>query len=76
MRSKRARQWGWDLVGLAVCLVMVFPVYWMVTTAFKPDAEKARILELNAKVNALIDSEIGVDNGSMYPGPTERYHTI
>ncbi len=44
--------------------------------AFKPDGEKSRILELNAKVNALIDSEIGVDDGSMYPGPTERYHTI
>jgi N,N'-diacetylchitobiose transport system permease protein len=37
--SKRARQWGWDIVGLAVCVVMVFPVYWMVTTAFKPDAD-------------------------------------
>ena len=48
----------------------------IVNLAFKPDAEKSRILELNAKVNALIDSEIGVDNGSMYPGPTERYHTI
>ena len=44
--------------------------------AFKPDEQKTRILELNTKVNALIDSEIGVDNGSMYPGPTERYHTI
>jgi N,N'-diacetylchitobiose transport system permease protein len=39
VRSKRARQWGWNLVGLAVCLVLVFPVYWMVTTAFKPDAD-------------------------------------
>ena len=39
MTSKRARQWGWDIVGLAVCVVMVFPVYWMVTTAFKPDAD-------------------------------------
>jgi N,N'-diacetylchitobiose transport system permease protein len=37
--SKRARQWGWDLLGLAVCVVIVFPVYWMVTTAFKPDAD-------------------------------------
>jgi arylsulfatase len=48
----------------------------IVNLAFKPDEQKTRILELNAKVNALIDSEIGVDNGSMYPGPTERYHTI
>ncbi len=27
---------GWDALGLAVLAVMVFPVYWMVTTAFKP----------------------------------------
>jgi N,N'-diacetylchitobiose transport system permease protein len=39
MTSKRARQWGWDIVGLAVCVVLVFPVYWMVTTAVKPDAD-------------------------------------
>jgi N,N'-diacetylchitobiose transport system permease protein len=27
---------GWNLLGLFVLLVMVFPVYWMVATAFKP----------------------------------------
>jgi N,N'-diacetylchitobiose transport system permease protein len=35
-RRRRARQLGWNLVGLLVFLVMVFPVYWMVATAFKP----------------------------------------
>jgi N,N'-diacetylchitobiose transport system permease protein len=39
VRSKRARQTGWNLVGIAVTIVMVFPVYWMVTTAFKPDKD-------------------------------------
>jgi N,N'-diacetylchitobiose transport system permease protein len=29
----------WDLVGVALFVVLVFPVYWMVATAFKPDAE-------------------------------------
>jgi N,N'-diacetylchitobiose transport system permease protein len=38
-RRRRARQTGWNLVGLAVFVVMVFPVYWMVTTALKPDDE-------------------------------------
>ena len=38
-RRRVARQTGWNLVGLAVFVVMVFPVYWMVTTALKPDAE-------------------------------------
>jgi N,N'-diacetylchitobiose transport system permease protein len=37
-RRHRYGQLGWDAVGLAVCLVMVFPVYWMVSTAFKPDS--------------------------------------
>jgi N,N'-diacetylchitobiose transport system permease protein len=39
MRSRRHRyrQAGWNVLGLAVCLVLVFPVYWMVSTAFKPD---------------------------------------
>ena len=40
MRSRRRghRQAGWNALGLAVSLVLVFPVYWMVSTAFKPDA--------------------------------------
>jgi N,N'-diacetylchitobiose transport system permease protein len=38
LRRHRYGQLGWDAVGLAVCLVMVFPVYWMVSTAFKPDS--------------------------------------
>jgi arylsulfatase len=48
----------------------------IVNLAFKPDDQKTRILELNAKVNALVYAEIGVDDGSMYPGPSERYHSI
>jgi len=36
-RRRRVRQAGWNLVGIAVLVVMVFPVYWMVTTAFKQD---------------------------------------
>jgi N,N'-diacetylchitobiose transport system permease protein len=38
-RRKRLVQAGWNAVGLAVLAVMVFPVYWMVSTAFKPDDE-------------------------------------
>lgn len=39
MRARRLRRAVWNLVGLAVLAVMVFPVYWMVSTAFKPDDE-------------------------------------
>ncbi len=39
MKARHLRRAAWDLVGLAVLAVMVFPVYWMVSTAFKPDDE-------------------------------------
>jgi N,N'-diacetylchitobiose transport system permease protein len=35
-RRKRLRKAAWNLLALLVLLVMVFPVYWMVSTAFKP----------------------------------------
>jgi N,N'-diacetylchitobiose transport system permease protein len=34
-RRRRLRRLGWNLAGLAVFVVMIFPVYWMVATAFK-----------------------------------------
>jgi N,N'-diacetylchitobiose transport system permease protein len=33
---KQLHKFGWNALGLVVLLVMVFPVYWMVATAFKP----------------------------------------
>jgi N,N'-diacetylchitobiose transport system permease protein len=33
------RRAGWNAVGLAVFVVMVFPVFWMVSTALKPAEE-------------------------------------
>ena len=35
----RLRQAGWNAVGLLVFGLMVFPVFWMISTAFKPDHE-------------------------------------
>jgi N,N'-diacetylchitobiose transport system permease protein len=35
-RRRQFRRLGWNLVGLLVLVVMVFPIYWMVATAFKP----------------------------------------
>jgi arylsulfatase len=45
----------------------------IINLAFRPEEHKARILDLNAKVNALIESEIGLDNGSIYPGSASQY---
>jgi N,N'-diacetylchitobiose transport system permease protein len=36
---RHPRQLGWNALGLIVFAVMVFPVFWMVTTAFKGNAE-------------------------------------
>ena len=36
MRSSRARRIALNITALAVFAVMIFPVYWMVSTAFKP----------------------------------------
>jgi N,N'-diacetylchitobiose transport system permease protein len=38
-RRKRITRIGWNVVGLAVTVVMLFPVYWMIATAFKPEDE-------------------------------------
>lgn len=38
-RRRRRRQALWNLVGLVVLVIMAFPVFWMISTAFKPDDE-------------------------------------
>ena len=35
MSSRQLSKVGWNALGLAVFVVMIFPVYWMVATAFK-----------------------------------------
>ena len=39
MRRRNPRQLGWNALGLIVFAVMVFPVFWMVSTAFKTNDE-------------------------------------
>ncbi len=38
-RRRRLKRIAWNLVGIAVFVVVVFPVFWMISTAFKPDPE-------------------------------------
>src|SRR5262249_32703480 len=38
-RRRRLRRAAWNLVGLAVFVVLVFPVFWMISTSLKPDSE-------------------------------------
>src|SRR6185436_16254443 len=38
-RRRLLKRGAWDLLGIALFVVLVFPVYWMVSTAFKPDED-------------------------------------
>ena len=37
--GRRRRTWIWNTVAVIFALIMFFPVYWMVVTAFKPSNE-------------------------------------
>jgi N,N'-diacetylchitobiose transport system permease protein len=39
MSRRFTRKLGWNLLGLAIFAVMVFPVYWMILTSFKSNDE-------------------------------------
>jgi N,N'-diacetylchitobiose transport system permease protein len=39
VNARRARRTGWNIVGLAVFVVLVFPVFWMISTAFKSNEQ-------------------------------------
>ena len=42
-RRRRGSQAAWNVVGILVFVVTVFPVYWMIATAFKPDDDINRL---------------------------------
>ena len=35
MSVRLPRKLGWNVLGIAVFVVMAFPVFWMISTAFK-----------------------------------------
>ena len=42
MRKRLAKSW-WNLLGIVVALIMVFPVYWMVASSFKTGINLRRV---------------------------------
>jgi N,N'-diacetylchitobiose transport system permease protein len=42
VRRRHVRRAGYDLVGLVAFAAMIFPVYWMIATAFKPGRDILR----------------------------------
>ena len=47
---RRLHKLGWNVLGVIVLVVMVFPVYWMVATAFKPGQQ-------DPQLHATVDSD-------------------
>jgi N,N'-diacetylchitobiose transport system permease protein len=41
-RRRHARRVGYDVIGVLAFVVMIFPVYWMIATAFKPGRDILR----------------------------------
>jgi N,N'-diacetylchitobiose transport system permease protein len=39
MKTRLRKRLGWNVLGLLLFAVMVFPVFWMISTAFKPTDE-------------------------------------
>jgi N,N'-diacetylchitobiose transport system permease protein len=39
MSRRGVSSFGWNVVGIALFVVMAFPVYWMISSAFKPDSQ-------------------------------------
>jgi len=39
VKRRNRHRWLWNTLGVAIFVVMVFPVFWMVSTAFKPEDE-------------------------------------
>jgi N,N'-diacetylchitobiose transport system permease protein len=53
-RRRRVGRLGWNVVGLLVFVVMVFPVFWMISTAFKPDDDINRLTPTWIPVHATL----------------------
>jgi len=59
---------AWNLVGLAVFAVMVFPVFWMVSTAFKPDVEITSLTPTWLTTSPTLDHFRDAIDPQLHPG--------
>ena len=67
-RRRRLRRAGWNVLGLAVFVVIVFPVFWMVSTALKPDREIIAETPTWFPTSPTLDHFRTAMNGTLYPG--------
>ena len=67
-RRRRFRRVAWNAVGLAVFVVMCFPVFWMVSTAFKPDAEIISVAPTWFSTSPTLDHFRDATDATLHPG--------
>ncbi len=67
-RRRRLARYGWNLVGLAIAAVVVFPVFWMVSTAFKPEADVNSLTPTWIPTSPTLDHFRHAIDDVMHPG--------
>jgi N,N'-diacetylchitobiose transport system permease protein len=65
---RRFARWAWNAVGLAVFAVLVFPVFWMVSTAFKPDDEISSFTPTFFSTSPTLDNFRDAMDPVLHPG--------
>ena len=67
-RRRRLHRAAWNAVGLAVFVVMCFPVFWMISTAFKPDAEVDGVTPTWFSSSPTLDNFRDAVDPALHPG--------
>jgi N,N'-diacetylchitobiose transport system permease protein len=67
-RRQRLARTGWNLLGLAVFVVVVFPVFWMVSTAFKPEADVNSLTPTWFPTSPTLDHFRNAIDATLHPG--------
>jgi N,N'-diacetylchitobiose transport system permease protein len=67
-RRRRVARVGWNVLGLAVFVVVVFPVFWMVSTAFKPQNEVNSLTPAWLPTSPTLDHFRTAIDGTLHPG--------
>ena len=67
-RRRRLVRAGWNVLGLVVAAVVIFPVFWMVSTAFKPDSEVNSLTPTWITTSPTLDHFRDAIDATLHPG--------
>jgi len=59
LSARELRRIGWDAVAVLFFLLMIFPIYWMVTTAFKPGRDILTLTPVWVPLRPTLDNFAG-----------------